>query len=137
MSSLQELGGLGFPLVVTVAGQATAATPDEFTGVVAPFSGRITRVQWIPKAAVTANATNFFTLNIRNRGQAGVGTTVAATRAYSTTNSVAFAGEQFTLSGTPANLKVVAGDSLTVERTVAASGLAMPAGTVIIWIAPN
>ncbi len=137
MSSLQELTGRGFPLVVTVAGQATAGTPDEFTGVVAPFAGRVTRVEWIPKAAVTANGTNFFTLNLRNRGQAGAGTTVAATRAYSATNSVAFAGETFTLSGTPANLRVVAGDSLTVERTVGGTGLAMPAGTVIIWIAPN
>jgi len=137
MSSLQELTGLGFPLPITVAGQATAGTADEFTGVVAPFSGRVTRVQWIPKAAVTANATNFFTLNLRNRGQAGAGTTVVATRAYSATNSTAFAGETFTLSGTPANRTVVAGDSLTVERTIGGTGLAMPAGTVIVWISPN
>src|ERR1041384_2744854 len=118
MSSLQELAGNGFPFAVTIDAQGTAGTADEFTGVVVPFAGRITRVEFIPKAAITANASNFFTFNIRNRGQVGTGTPVAATRAWSATNSVAFKGETFTVSGTRANVVVAAGDVLTIERTV-------------------
>ena len=137
MTALTELTGDGLPFAVYVPGQATAGTADEFTGIVAPYAGRITKVQWIPKAAITANATNFFTINIRNRGAGGAGSTVAWTRAYSATNSTAFVGETGTL-GAPATRRVAAGDNLTIERTVSnATGLAMPAGTVVIWIAPN
>jgi hypothetical protein len=137
VSTLQELGSPGFPFVVAVDAQGTAATPDEWTGVVVPFAGRVTKVDWVPKAAVTANGTNFVALNVRNRGNLGTGTTLVATRSYAATNSVAFKPETLTLNATPANLKVAAGDSLTVERIVTASGVATPAGTVIIWIAPN
>lgn len=136
MSALEEIGGDGVPFAVYVPGQATAGTVDEFTGIVAPFAGRITKVQWIPKAAVTANGGNFFTLNIRNRGQAGAGTTVAWSRSYAATNSVAFVGETGT-NGVIANRRVAKNDNLTIERTVTGTGLAMPAGTVVIWIAAN
>jgi hypothetical protein len=136
MSALEELGGDGLPFAVYVPGQATAGTVDEFTGIVAPFSGRITKVQWIPKTAVTANASNYFTLNIRNRGAAGAGTTVAWSRAYSATNSTAFVAETGT-NGSATNRRVAKGDNLTIERTVTGTGLAMPAGTVVIWLAAN
>lgn len=137
MSSLQELSDPGLPIAIYVPGQATAGTVDEFTGFVAPFSGRITKVQWIPKAAVTANGSNFFTLNIRNRGAAGAGTTLAWSRSYAATNSVAFVGENGTLNATAANRRFVSGDNITIERLVTGTGLAMPAGTVVIWIAAN
>jgi hypothetical protein len=137
MSALEELGGNGLPFAIYVPGQATAGTADEFTGIVAPFSGRITKVEWIPKAAITANATNYFTLNIRNRGAGGAGSTIAWSRAYSATNSTAFVAETGT-NGSPTNRRVAKGDNLTIERTVSnATGLAMPAGTVVIWLAAN
>lgn len=134
MSALQELGTPGFPFVVSIDAQATAGTADEWTAFVAPYAGRITKVDWIPKAAVTANGTNYFTLNVRNRGANGSGTTLAATRAYSATNSTALKGESFTVSGTRANTVVAAGDTITVERLVTGTGLASPAGTVVIWL---
>jgi hypothetical protein len=136
MSDLRELSGNGFPIMAAIAGQATAATPDEFAIGVAPFRGKVVRVDWIPAAAITANATNFFTLNVRNRGADGLGATNIAARSYAATNSVAFAREAATLNATPANLRVAAGDAITVEKVVAAGGLAMPDGTVVVWIRP-
>lgn len=117
--------------VVAVAGQGTAGTPDEFTGLVAPFNLKITGVKWIPSAAITANGTNYFTLTLRNR-TTGAGAALPAQRSYAATNSTAFVAEAMTLSSTAADLNVAAGDVLTVEKLVTASGLAMPKGTVQI-----
>jgi hypothetical protein len=137
MSTLRELSGDGLPLIAHIPGQATAGTADEFVVGVAPFKGKVVRVDWIPKAAVTANATNFFTLNVRNRGQVdGTGATNVAARSYAATNSVAWVRETATLNATAANRNVAAGDVLTVEKVNTASGLAMPQGTVIVWIRP-
>lgn len=117
---------------IKVEGQATAGTADEFVGFTAPFKLKITAVKWIPKAAVTANGTNFFTLTLRNR-TTGAGAALPAQRSYAATNSVAFTPESMTLSGTAADLVVAAGDLLTVEKLVSGTGLAMPAGTVQVF----
>jgi len=122
-------GDLVYPIFVP--GQSTAGTADEWAGLIAPFALQITSAKWIPHAAVTANVTNYFTLNLRNR-VAGAGTALAASRSYAATDSVAFTPETMTLSGTPANLLIAAGDVLTVEKIVAASGLAMPDGLVVV-----
>jgi hypothetical protein len=112
-----------------VAGQATAGTVDEWALFIAEFDLLITAVKFIPNAAITANATNFFDLAILNK-EAGAGTTSIATRTWAATNSVAFTPESMTLSATAANLLVDAGDLLTLARTVTASGLAMPDATI-------
>ena len=137
MATIDELERV--PYAVDIPGQATAATADEWPAVVAPFRGRVVRVDWVPKAAIVAGAASF-NVTVRNRGQAGAGAVNVATRAYTVTNGVAFARETqplVALSGTPANLTVAAGDVLTVEKTINGAGLAMPAGVVVIWIAPN
>ncbi|GII88270.1 hypothetical protein Ssi03_62600 [Sphaerisporangium siamense] len=132
MTQLKELSGdLIFP--IPVPGQSTAATPDEFTGIIAPFNMKITAVRWIPKGAVTANGTNYFTLTLRNRKADASGTAQPATRSYAATNSSALVPESMTLSATAADLNIAAGDHLTVEKLVTASGLAMPAGTVQVY----
>jgi hypothetical protein len=118
---------------IPVAGQATAGTEDEFVGVCAPFNCKVTGVKWIPKAGITANASNYFTLNLRNR-TTGAGTAVAASRSYAATNSTALTPETVALSGTAANLNVAAGDLLTVEKLNTGTGLAMPAGVVQVTV---
>lgn len=128
MPLLKELRG-DQVFVLPVAGQATAGTADEFTGFVAPFDLKITGVKWVPAAAVTADGTNFFTLNLRNR-TTGAGSALPASRSYAATNSVAFVAEAMTLSGTAADLLVAAGDVLTVSKVNSGTGLAMPDGTV-------
>lgn len=119
-------------IVIPVAGQSTASTVDEFTGFVAPFNLKITSVKWVPTAAITANATNYFTLTLRNR-TTGAGTALPASRSYAATNSVAFTAEAMTLSATAADLNVASGDTLTVEKLVTGTGLAMPDGTVQVY----
>ncbi len=128
MTQRSELSGeWTFPCFV--AGQATAGTVDEWALFIAEFDLLITAVKFIPNAAITANATNFFDLAILNK-EAGAGTTSIATRTWAATNSVAFTPESMTLSATAANLLVDAGDLLTLARTVTASGLAMPDATI-------
>lgn len=135
MSALRELSGDGFPIMATIVGQATAGTADEFPVGVAPFKGKVVRVDWIPAAAITADATNFFTLNLRNR-TTGAGNVNVAARSYAATNSVAFTREAVTLNATAANRLVAAGDALTVEKVNSGTGLAMPDGTVVVWVKP-
>jgi hypothetical protein len=96
--------------------------------------GRVTKVEWVPSAAVTANGTNFSTLTLQNKGPLKSGTTTVATRAWSSVNSVAGTKEQFTLSGTPANLEVKAGDRLDLVQTHGGTGVALPTGTLLVTI---
>lgn len=126
---LSEMSGdLLYPIFVP--GQGTAGTADEWSGLVAPFDLQVTAVKWIPHAAITANGTNYFTLNLRNR-VAGAGTALPASRSYAATDSVAFVPEAMTL-GSASALLVAAGDILSVEKLVTASGLAMPDGLVVV-----
>lgn len=118
---------------IAVIGQATAGTADEFAGFVAPYNLKITAVKWIPAAAVTADPTNNFTLNLRNRGAAAAGAALPASRSYAATNSVAFVAETMTLSATAADLLVAAGDVLTVSKVTGGTGLALPDGVVQVY----
>jgi hypothetical protein len=121
-------------LTIPVLGQATAGTADEWSGPPAPFRGRITAVKWVPAAAVTADATHYATLSLRNRGAAGAGSTLPASRSYVATNSVAFAPEDMTLSGTSAHLDIAEGDVLTVQKANTGNGLAIPDGVVLVYV---
>jgi hypothetical protein len=128
MTNRKELSG---DWLHTIAIPPTAAG----TAIEAPIlqlldAALITEVRWIPGAAMTANGTNFCTLNVRNR-QSGAGTIVpAGPRAWSAVNSVATTPEVLTLSSTATDLQAAAGDVLTAHFTHTASGLAIPAGLV-------
>lgn len=111
-----------------------AGTAVEVPVVQLPYRALITGVKWVPGAAITANGTNFFTINFRNR-QSGAGTVVAAgPRAYSATNGVATTPETLTLSSTASDLQAAAGDVLTAHFTHTASGLAIPAGLIQVTV---
>lgn len=107
-----------------------AGTAVEWPLIVLPFNASITSVKWVPSAAVTANVTNYATLNFRNRTGAGAGTAIPAVRAYSATNSVAQTAEAMALSGTAADLLAAAGDVLTLAVAHSGTGLIIPAGLV-------
>lgn len=124
---LKEMAG---ELVYSAYIAATAAgTAVEVPVAQLPFAVLITEIKWIPGAAMTANGTNFCTLTCRNR-QAGAGTVVPATRAWSATNSVATTPETLSLSGTATDLQAAANDVLTAHFTHSGTGLAIPAGIV-------
>lgn len=120
-----------------VPAQGTAnATQDEVIGT-APFAGTVTAVTIVPEAALTAHATNYRTFRLVNKGQAGSGSTVAATFATDTVTTddlVAFDEKTIPLSGTAADLVVASGDVLAADETVAASGVAHSGYTMQVEI---
>lgn len=109
-----------------VPGQGTAGTVDDWVLMVCDLKITIVAVKIVPNAAITANGTNFFDLALINKGAAAGGSTSMATRSWAATNSVAFVAESLTLSATTANLNAAVGDVLDLQRTITASGLAMP-----------
>lgn len=120
----------------TVPAAGAAVTQDQVIGE-APFAGVVSRVVIVPEAALTANATNFRTFRVVNKGQAGAGATVVATFATDTVTTddlAAFDEKAIPLSGTPANLVVAAGDVLAADETVAASGVAHSGYKIVVEI---
>ena len=127
MTKYDELRG-DIVFTAFTPGQATPGTEDDWVALVAPFDLKITGVKWTPNAAITANDTNFFVLQILN------GATVVASRSYAATNSVALTAEDMTLSATASELEVAAGAELVIhkETTAGGTGLAMPDGHIQI-----
>lgn len=131
MPGLEDIPGV-HTLTIPVAGQGTAGTADEFVGPAVPFACLVTAAYWTPAAAVTANATHYFTVTVRNRST-GAGANLPATRSYAATDSVAVTRETMTL-GTEAARTLAAGDVLTVEKLITGNGIAMPDGMVTVQV---
>lgn len=130
---ITELSGDVFQIALPFAG-AAAGTPLEVAAFVAPANLSVSGMKWMPGAGITANASNFFTLSLRNRGAAGSGTALPASRSYAATNSTAWVNESCTLSGTATDLLIAAGDSLTVQKVESGTGLTCPAGIVVLQL---
>lgn len=95
----------------------------------------VVSMQIVPRAAITANATNFATITLQDRGALGSGSTAMASRSWATVNSVAGTKESATLNATPANLEGKQGDQLIVVHSTSGTGLALPAIAVIVaWL---
>ena len=118
----------------TIAGQATAGTPDEFPVIRIPSNATITAVYYVAKSTLTGAATNYCSVTLRNRGAAGAGATNIANLDFSSgaVIATAFSPIAITLNTTAANLNVTAGDSLTCEKVVTGTGLALPAGALVV-----
>jgi hypothetical protein len=119
----------------TVPASATAVTTLTPVGD-APFAGTVTAVRYFAAAAITGANTNTRRIDLHNRGAAGTGTTVAASKQFdSAVNAVADTDTAITLSGTPANLVLAAGDALAVNSVAVGTGLADPGGVIEVDIA--
>ena len=120
-----------------VPAQGTAnATQDQAIGE-APFAGTVTEATIIAEVAVVANATNFRTFRVVNKGQGGAGSTVVASHATDTPTTddlAAFDEKALTLSGTASNLVVAEGDVLAADETVTAAGVAHGGYTIKVAI---
>lgn len=112
------------PTVATASANADAG--GRF--VVAPFAGTVAAARVLPATVVTGANTDSRTIQLINRGAANGGSTVVASRALlSGTNLAAKVETALTLSATPANLVVAAGDVLEAfSLHVGATGLAGP-----------
>lgn len=116
---------------------AVAAASDKSTVLgAAPFAGTITAATYTPDAQLTGANTESRTLAIVNKGLDGNGTTSVASKAFTSgVDANDFDETAITLSGTPANLTVAAGDILAFTSThVGSTGLADPGGKVRITI---
>lgn len=121
--------------LVEIPAVAAADTSTVLFGAGMPRDGHVVSVQLVPRAAITANATNFATITVQNKGPLGSGSVAVASRTWSATNSVAGTKELATNNGTAANLEFKQGDILQVVHSSAAAGLALPAISVVVgWL---
>ena len=124
------MSGEGAPLnsYIGVPVAATAAGADASGLAVAPFDGVLSAATVIPLTGLTGANTDSRTIQVLNRGQAGSGTTVMASKAF--TSGVNLTAEDegtLTNSGTAADLVVAAGDVIEVKSLhVGSTGLAGP-----------
>jgi hypothetical protein len=89
----------------------------------APDAGVVSEVSILPASGVTANATNYRTWTLYNRGTGGAGTVVVATMTTATVALVDNDERLMTLSATAADLVVAADDVLELVETIAAAGV--------------
>lgn len=100
-----------------------------------PIKGNVTRAYVISDGAITGANTNTRRHEVQNGGQAGAGSTVAASKQYdSGVNAAANDNTELTLSGTPANLAVAAGDVLRAHSIHVGTGIADPGGMMVVEI---
>jgi hypothetical protein len=127
-------------LEANIPAQGTAGTTQDWVIGEVESGGTVAEVVIIPEAAVTANATNFRTFRVINKGATGAGSTVVASFATDTVTTddlVAFDEKSITLSGTAANLVLAENDVLVADETVAGTGVAHGGYTIkVIWKAP-
>ena len=114
-----------------LAGDATKSTPI----FCAPDNCKVLQVQVVAQADITGQATDYFNLNLINKGSSGAGTTELANIDFlnASVTATAFKGK-----GLLANTAVesatalTAGDVLAIERELVNSGLATPELKVVV-----
>ncbi len=115
-------------------GAATAVDDTIIIGE-APFAGTVSEVTFTADAALTGANTNTRRVALINRGQAGAGTTIVAELQFNAgINLVAGDETAITLSATPANLVLVAGDVLAWFSDAVGTGIADAGGLVQVSI---
>lgn len=117
-----------FTQFIGAAVVATAATVDASGLTVAPFDCTLAAASIVPLTTLTGANTDSRTVQVFNRGQAGAGTTLMASKAFVTgVNAAAEDETALTLSATAADLVIAAGDVIEVKSLhISATGLAGP-----------
>jgi hypothetical protein len=122
------MAGEAAPLIqyVGVPVASTGAGADASGLTVAPFAGTLSAASIISLTTLTGANTESRTVQVFNRGQAGSGTTLMASKAFTSgVNATAEDETSLTLSVTAADLVVAAGDVVEVKSLhVGATGLA-------------
>lgn len=116
------------------AALAADATADQVVGLVTT-AGSVLSVTFVPDTVLTGADTNSATLSVVNKGAAAAGTAVVASKAF--TNGVNIAATvpgDITLTATAADAVVAANDVLVYRRTKVGTGLAVPAGMLVVKI---
>lgn len=122
---------------VPVQPQATVGSDLNTNVYACPRAGTLSAVTYATVTAITGANTNTRSVSLVNKGT-GAGTTVMATLQFdSGVNTTANAPKTITLSATPANLQVAAGDVLQWQSTHIGTGIADPGGLLQVTIAAN
>ncbi|MEU9415162.1 hypothetical protein [Streptomyces sp. NPDC048272] len=118
---------------------STAGNDDDTVVAQAPFDCTVTAVEYIPEAAITGAATNNRTFSLVNKGQAGSGSTTVASLAFDSGAVTASANNEkaITLSVTPANLVLAAGDTLLWRSIHIGTGITDPGGLLKVTVSRN
>lgn len=125
----------GTVLQTPVAPEATAGNSRNTNVFRAPTTGTVSSVTYSTVTAITGANTNTRSVSLVNMGQAGLGTAVVATLQFNSgVNTVASDEKTITLSSTPADLVVTAGDILQWRSTAVATGIADPGGLVCVTV---
>ena len=128
----------GTALTCPVQPVPTAGNDLNTVAFIAPRAGTVTAVTYSTVTAITGANTNTRSVTLVNKGQAGAGAVTVATLQFdSGVNTVAADEKTITLSATPANLVVAAGDVLQWQSLHLATGIADPGGLVAVTIAAN
>ena len=101
----------------TYLGAMTGSNSTELPVFVAETACRIVAVDLVDITGVTAHTANYGTATLTNKGTAGSGTDVVATRATNVATTSTITAKKpwaLTLSSTQANLEVGAGECLTL-----------------------
>lgn len=90
----------------------------------------------VPEASVTGNTTNTLILQLRNKGLLGVGVVaLTALKPYITgTDLVAFKPDALVISTTAADLIILNGEVVALNKTEDGTGLALPISLVTITV---
>lgn len=111
--------------------QATAGSDLNTNLFVVASDCTVTAVTYAPVTAITGANTNTRSVSLVNKGTDGSGTAVVATIQYNSGVNAAAADENtVTLSATPANLLLTAGQVLQWQSTHVGTGIADPGGLV-------
>lgn len=116
---------------------AVAAGADAETDIgKAKYAGTVTAVTYVASTALTGANTDSRTIVLVNKGQAGSGTTVVATKAFTSgVNAAADDETTITLSAVAGATTVADGDVLAWQSThVGSTGLADPGGLASVSI---
>ena len=118
------------------AADGTAATTTAYSatpGMYAARDGRLLGAKIIPHGALTADNANNATINIdKSDGLGGAATAMASlTTNVASGNWVAAAFKTMALSATPANLRFTKGQLISFDIAKAASGVVVPACTIV------
>jgi hypothetical protein len=125
----------GTALQTPVQPQATPGSNLNSNVFRCPSDATVSAVTYAPVTAITGANTNTRSVSLVNKGQSGAGSTVVATIQYNSGVNAAAADENtVTLSGTPANLNVTAGDILQWQSTAVGTGIADPGGLVVVTL---
>lgn len=118
---------------VAVQPQATAGSDLNTNVWVVTSDCTVTAVTYAPVTAITGANSNTRSVSLVNKGTDGLGSTVVATIQYNSgVNATASDENTVTLSGTPANLNLTAGQLLQWQSTHVGTGIADPGGLINI-----